>query len=93
MRGQFTATEKSTKLWVVLDEESLQIANENESKCETTIDTFNTKPAKFHTEKQANAWASQRLNMWVAVKVCFNHRWLNHKVDESFIGKQDLRVL
>jgi hypothetical protein len=68
--------EKTTKLWVVLNEETLTIAREN---------TRAKAPAKFHTEKQANNWASERLNMWVAVKVHFNHKWLQHKVDDKFI--------
>lgn len=79
MIGQFTNTEKTTEIWVVLNEENLQIAREN---------TRAKSPAKFHTEEQANNWASERLNMWVAVKVHFNHRWLQHKVDENFIDNK-----
>jgi len=73
-------TEKTTNLWVVLNEETLKIARETP--------LLGGRPAKFHSEKQANNWASERLNMWIAVKVHFNHRWLQHKVDEDFIEKK-----
>ena len=86
MIGQFTNTEKTTELWVVLNEENLQVVRENTRDTETSV--INSAIAKFHTEEQANNWASERLNMWVAVKIHFNHRWLQHKVDENFIDNK-----
>ena len=79
MNGQWLTTEKTTKLWVVLNEETLQIERQN---------VGGKAPAKFNTEEQANNWASERLNMWVAVEIFFNHRWLNHQVDEDFLDKE-----
>ena len=60
---------KTTKLFVVLNEETLN-----------TMKGKGGKTAKFETEQEANRVASEKLNMWCVVKVHFNHEWLNHKV-------------
>lgn len=77
------SNEITTKLWVVLNEETLQIERQN---------VRGKAPAKFNTKQEANNWACERLNMWVAVKVHFNHRWLNHKVDQDFIEKKVTKI-
>ena len=79
MNGEWLTTEKTTKLWVVLNEESLTIEKQNKG---------GNAPAKFNTKEQADNWASERLNMWVAVEIFFNHRWLNHTVDAGFIENE-----
>jgi len=60
---------KTTKLFVVLNEETLN-----------TMKGKHGKTAKFETEQEANAVASKKLNMWSVIKVHFNHEWLNHTV-------------
>ena len=60
---------KTTKLFIVIDEEKLLTAKGK-----------NKKTAKFETEEQANQWASQRLNLWCVVKIHFNDEWIQHKV-------------
>ena len=60
---------KTTKLFVVLNEETLN-----------TMKGKGGKTAKFETEQEANNAAAKKLNMWCVVKVHFNHEWLNHTV-------------
>jgi hypothetical protein len=58
---------KTTELFIVLDEETL-----------LTMKGKGGKTAKFKTEKEADEAASHKLNMWIAVKVHFEHKWLHH---------------
>ena len=60
---------KATKLFIVLNEETLN-----------TMKGKGGKTAKFATEEIANHVAAGKLNMWTVVKVHFNHRWLQHTV-------------
>lgn len=60
---------KTTKLFVVLNEETLN-----------TMKGKGGKTAKFKCEKEANMVASEKLFMWSVVKVHFDHAWLNHTV-------------
>lgn len=60
---------KTTKLFVVLNEETLN-----------TMKGKFGKTAKFETEQEANNVASAKLNMWRVVRVHFNHEWLHHSV-------------
>jgi len=60
---------KHTKLFVVLDEETLN-----------TMKGKNGKTAKFNTEKEADKIAAGKLNMWCVVEVNFTHKFLSHKV-------------
>jgi len=62
-------SQKETKLFVVLNEETLN-----------TMKGKGGKTAKFNTEEEANTEAGGKLNMWVVVKVHFNHKWIQHKV-------------
>tara|TARA_R110001632_G_scaffold219435_1_gene348967 strand:- start:563 stop:748 length:186 start_codon:yes stop_codon:yes gene_type:complete len=60
---------KNTKLFVVLNEETLN-----------TMKGKRGKTAKFETEEEANMEAGGRLNMWVVVSVHFEHKFLQHTV-------------
>ena len=60
---------KTTKLFVVLNEETLN-----------TMKGKGGKTAKFETEQEADNAAAEKLNMWCVVKVHFNHEWLSHTV-------------
>ena len=60
---------KTTKLFVVLNEETLN-----------TMKGKGGKTAKFATEEEANMSAGGRLNMWTVVEVNFTHRFLHHKI-------------
>ena len=60
---------KTTKLFIVLNEETLN-----------TMKGKGGKTAKFKTEKEADEAASEKLMMWTTVSVHFNHKWLNHTV-------------
>ena len=59
---------RTTKLFIVIDEEKLLTAKKS------------NKTAKFDTEEQANEWASGRLNLWCVVKIHFKHEWIEHKI-------------
>tara|TARA_R110002153_G_scaffold250565_7_gene407367 strand:- start:102 stop:296 length:195 start_codon:yes stop_codon:yes gene_type:complete len=58
-----------TKLWIVVDEESL-----------TTMKTKDGLPAKFANEEEANMAASEKLNLWATILIHFNHKFLQHTV-------------
>ena len=60
---------KTTNLWIVINEETLN-----------TMKGKGGKTAKFKTEEEANIAAGEKLNMWVAVKIHFNHKFLQHSV-------------
>jgi len=60
---------KTTNLWIVINEEKLN-----------TMKGKGGKTAKFKTEEEANMAASGKLNMWVAVNVHFNHKFLQHSL-------------
>ena len=60
---------KTTNLWIVLNEETLN-----------TMKGKKGKTAKFETQAKANEAASEKLNMWIAVNVHFNHKWINHTI-------------
>ena len=60
---------KTTKLFIILNEETLN-----------TMKGKGGKTAKFETKEEANIEAAGRLNMWVVVKVHFEHKFINHKV-------------
>ena len=60
---------KTTNLFIVLNEETLN-----------TMKGKGGKTAKFATEEDANMEAGGRLNMWVVVKVHFNHKFLQHTI-------------
>ena len=64
-----TEMRSETKLFIVLNEETLN-----------TMKGKGGKTAKFETEKEADRVAAGKLNMWVVVKVHFNHQWLHHEV-------------
>jgi len=61
---------KETKLWIVLDEESLD-----------TLKGKGNKTAKFHTPEEADMFAAERLEVWRVVKVHFRHPFINHEVN------------
>jgi len=61
---------KTTKLFIVIDEATLQ----------TRINEETNQVAKFKTEKEADEWASQRLEMWSVFKVHFNHKFIEHTI-------------
>ena len=63
---------KNTKLFVVLNEETL---NTMKGKSGWT--------AKFETKEEANMAAAEKLNMWVVVKVAFEHKYLQHRIEEK----------
>ena len=60
---------KTTKLFVVLNEETLN-----------TMKGFGGKTAKFATEEEANMEAAGKLALWTVVEVHFNHKWIQHTV-------------
>jgi hypothetical protein len=60
---------KKTKLFIVIDEATLLTAKGKQNKT-----------AKFRTEKEADEWASQRLEMWSVFKVHFNHKFIKHTI-------------
>tara|TARA_R100000329_G_scaffold822_1_gene1552 strand:+ start:2354 stop:2539 length:186 start_codon:yes stop_codon:yes gene_type:complete len=60
---------KTTKLFIVIDEETLLTAKGK-----------GNKTAKFETEEQANEWASQRLEVWRVFKVHFQHEHIQHTI-------------
>ena len=69
--------EKTTNVFTILDEDKMIIA-------EQTIALNNgfskhILPAIFETEKEADEWASSRLEMWTVVKSHFNHKFIEHK--------------
>jgi len=59
-----------TNLWIIVDEETL-----NTMKIPNGLET-----AKFATKEEANMAAAEILNVWVAVSIHFNHKFLQHKV-------------
>ena len=62
---------KTTKLFVVLNEETLEIMKDK-----------NGKAQKFKTEKEADdSEAAGRLDMWTAVSVHFIHRFIHHEAN------------
>ena len=60
---------RTTNLWIVLNEETLN-----------TMKAKGGKTAKFKTEEEANMAAGGKLNMWIAVNIHFNHKFLQHSV-------------
>jgi hypothetical protein len=60
---------KTTKLFVVLNEETLN-----------TMKGKGGKTAKFETEEEADRVASESLGLWIVVKVHFIHRFIHHTV-------------
>ena len=58
---------KHTKIFVVLNEETLSIMKGKHNKV-----------AKFPTEEAADLAASYKLNMWKVVEVNFKHEFLHH---------------
>ena len=62
---------RTTKLWVVLNERTLR----------TQIDESTNEVAKFQTEREADEWASNFLEIWTPVKIHFEHKWISHSVE------------
>ena len=60
---------KTTKLWIVINEESLNTAKGK-----------NNKTAKFKTENEANKWAASRLELWDTKQIWFEHKFIQHNV-------------
>ena len=60
-------TEKETKLFIVIDEATLLTAKGKHNKT-----------AKFRTEKEADEWASHRVEVWSVVKIHFTHKFIEH---------------
>ena len=60
---------KTTELFIVIDEATLLTAKGKQNKT-----------AKFQTEKEADTWASERLEMWSIAKIHFNHEFLHHTI-------------
>jgi len=60
---------KTTNLYIVLNEETLN-----------TLKAKGGKTAKFKTEKEANEYASKKLELWVCVKIAFNHKFIHHEL-------------
>lgn len=62
---------KETKLYIVLDEETLN-----------TMKGKGNKTAKFKTFEEANNMASEKLEIWTVVEVWFEHSWIFHRIKE-----------
>tara|TARA_Y100001963_G_C6559648_1_gene343709 strand:+ start:23 stop:208 length:186 start_codon:yes stop_codon:yes gene_type:complete len=60
---------RTTKLFIVIDEENLKVATGKYAK-----------PLKFETEEQANDWASNNCEVWRVFKVHFKHEWIQHTI-------------
>ena len=69
--------EKSTKVFTVLNEDKMTIAQQTIA-LNNGLDKH-VMTAIFETEQQADRWASERLEMWTVVKSHFNHKWINHR--------------
>lgn len=57
-----------TNVWVILDEELVQIVRNEEGQ-----------PRKFKSKKDADVWASHNLGLWVCINMNFIHTWLQHE--------------
>jgi hypothetical protein len=64
---------KTTKLFIVINEVTLK----------SSIDEETNEVAKFETEKQADEWASERLEMWSVAKIHFNHKFIHHYYEDK----------
>jgi len=60
---------RETKLWVILNEETLETMKDEKGNVQ-----------KFETEMDADLEAAGRLEIWVPVRVHFNHRFIQHKL-------------
>ena len=61
---------KKTELFIVIDEATLK----------TRIDEETNQVAKFRTEKEADEWAAERLEVWSVVKIHFTHKFIEHTI-------------
>jgi hypothetical protein len=61
---------KTTELFIVIDEATLQ----------TKINKKTKKVAKFKTKQDAEEWACQEVEMWKVVKIHFTHSFIEHKL-------------
>jgi len=57
----------TTQLYIVINEETL----------ETLKDVYGV-TAKFTTRKDADDFASERLELWSIKEIFFKHKWINH---------------
>lgn len=57
----------TTQLYIVINEETLD-----------TLKGKDGKTAKFTTGKDADSFASERLEIWSVSKIHFKHKWINH---------------
>ncbi len=71
---------RTTNLFLVLNEETMQVEMFNTSSREEEPKMV---PRMFATEKEANDWASHTLNMWDVVNSHFEHEWLQHVPNQS----------
>ena len=67
---------RNTNVFTVLNEDTMTIATQTIERHNRT--TMAVLPAIFETKKDADEWASHRLEMWSVVKSNFNHKWIEH---------------
>lgn len=68
---------KTTNVFVVLNEETMQIATQTIGLNEGFA--MHEMPKIFETEKEADDWAAMNLEIWDVKKSHFNHKWIEHK--------------
>ena len=61
-------TTQDTRVFVILDEDNLKTVSSKED----------DKTFCFETEREADHYAAQTLNLWTVIKVHFNHRFIHH---------------
>lgn len=59
---------RTTNVYIILNEETLGVVSSD------------GKTRKFKTFKEANAFASEILEVWTIIHVAFEHKWIQHKV-------------
>ena len=65
---------RKTDLWVILDEEKLRIIKKN------------GEAMKFHSQADADAFASGTLHLWIAVRINFLDKWWKHEPSHDHDG-------
>ena len=65
---------RKTDLWVILDEEKLRIVKKN------------GEAMKFHSQGDADAFASGTLHLWIAVPINFLDKWVKHEPSHDHDG-------
>tara|TARA_R110002020_G_scaffold154529_4_gene334410 strand:- start:1079 stop:1576 length:498 start_codon:yes stop_codon:yes gene_type:complete len=68
---------KRTKVFLVLNEETMQI--EKQTIGFNNGFNMHQEPKMFETEKEANEWAAGQLEIWDVVKSHFEHNWIEHR--------------